>query len=152
MGSRGKLHGDFDIPADYAGELVAASLRDGGWKNLHYSDLLLEITAEQNKSKNIGSGLTAKSDFQATVRWQKQGEKNTRITVDVLDREGEAIEKDCQKLAHGVLKGVNERKDTLIASLANAKPRTTYGNARWAEPAELEAAGYVCLLFLSFFL
>lgn len=144
MGSRGKLHGDFDIPAEYAGELVAASLRDGGWKNLHYSDLLLEITAELNKSKNIGSGLTAKSDFQATVRWQKQGEKSTRITVDVLDREGEAIEKDCQKLAHGVLKGVSERKDTLISSLANAKPRTTYGNARWAEPAELEAAGYVC--------
>lgn len=143
MVTKGKLHGDFDVPGEYAGEVIAASLRDGGWKSLHYNDLLLEITAEQNKSKSIGSGITAKSDFQTTVRWQIQSEKSTRITVEVLDREGEATEKDCQKMAHGVLKGVNERKDKLKASLANAKPRTTYGKARWADLEELEKAGYV---------
>ncbi len=143
MSTKGKLHGDFDVPGEYAGEVIAASLRDGGWRNLHYNDLLLEITGEQNKSKNIGSGLNAKSDFQLTARWQVQSTQSTRITVEVLDREGEATERDCQKMAHGVLKGVNDRKGTLRASLANAKPRTTYGNARWAELEELEKAGYV---------
>jgi len=139
---KGKLHGDFDIPLDYAGELIAASLRDGGWKNLHYNDLLAEINAEQNKTKSIGGGLSAKNDFQATIRWEDLGNK-TRILVEVVDRENEATERDCQKLAHGVLSGINDRKGALKQSLAKAKPRTTYGKARWAELPELETAGYV---------
>lgn len=144
MGSnKGKLHGDFDVPGDYAGEVIAASLKVCGWKNLNYNDLLLEITGEKKKSDNIGGGITAKSEFQVLVTWKLQGDQSIRITVEVEDSEGEATQKDCQKLAHGVLKGVNDRKGTLKASLANAKPRATYGKARWAELDELEKAGYV---------
>ena len=140
MGAKGKLHGDFDLPIDYVGELVAASLRDG-WRNLNYNDLLLEITADQNKTQNL-SGFSLKNDFQATVRWQPQGER-VRVSVEVLDREQQALERDCRKMAHAILQGVSERGATIKSSLARAKPRTNHGSARWATNEDLEKAGYV---------
>ena len=142
MGARGKMHGDLAVPADYVGELVATSLRANSWGNLNYNDLTQEITGEQKKTEKR-SGIPWSFDYRIAVSWVK-GENGTfKLSVDVHDREIHSMERDCKQLCFDVIKGVASRAETVKESLANAKPRTAYGTARWSAEKDVEAAGYL---------
>mgnify|MGYP000856106154 CR=1 FL=1 len=141
MGAKGKLHGDFEVEESYLGELIATSLRANAWQQLNYNDLTQEITGEQKRTEKR-SGIPWTFDYRLSVVWFEQGGK-WRIVVEVQDREAQSVERDCQKLCFEVLKGISERLERVKASLAKAKPKTSYGTARWASKADIEAAGYV---------
>jgi len=143
MGARGKMHGDLDVPEGYIGELVATSLRANSWGNLNYNDLTQEITGEQKKTEKR-SGIPWSFDYRISVSWTK-GSSNDKfkVAVEVHDREIHSMERDCSQLCFDVIKGVAGRAETIKESLANAKPRTAYGTARWSGAKDVEAAGYV---------
>lgn len=142
MGETGKIHGDFEIPADYVGELVAASLTANSWNQPKYNDLLVEITAEQRKNERR-SGISFDLDYRAVATWKFPAEGKVRIFITVSESAGNALKRDCERLAVEILKGVAQRADTLKESLKRAKPRTNYGTAKWAEEKDLKAVGYV---------
>lgn len=141
MGAKGKLHGDFEVEESYLGELIATSLRANAWQQLNYNDLTQEITGEQKKTEKR-SGIPWTFDYRLSVVWFEQGGK-WRVVVEVQDREAQSVERDCQKLCFEVLKGISERLERVKATLAKAKPKTSYGTARWASKGDIEAAGYV---------
>ena len=142
MGETGKIHGDFDIPEDYVGELVAASLTANSWNQPKYNDLLVEITAEQRKNERR-SGIAFDLEYRATVTWKFLGDGKVRIITTVAESAGNALKRDCERLAVDVLKGIAQRLETLKESLKRAKPRTNYGTSKWADEEALQTAGYV---------
>ena len=140
MGAKGKLHGDFEIPKEHVGELIATSLRANSWQNLNYNDLTQEITGEQKKTDKR-SGIPWAFDYRLSVSWEEKGDK-WRITIDVHDREVHSMERDCKQLAFDILQGISDRAERVKATLQKTPPKTSYGTARWSNAEDIEAAGY----------
>lgn len=141
MAVTGSLHADFEMPAEYVGELVAASLRSNAWQQLNYNDMVREITGEQKKTDKR-SGLTFQHDYAVNVTWKFLAGKQVRVTVEVKDREARGKQDACRNAAYEILEGISKRLEVLKETLANAKPRTNYGKARWATLEDLRKAGY----------
>ena len=128
MGAKGKLHGDFEIPKEHVGELIATSLRANSWQNLNYNDLTQEITGEQKKTDKR-SGIPWAFDYRLSVSWEEKGDK-WRITIDVHDREVHSMERDCKQLAFDILQGISDRAERVKATLQKSTPKTSSSRKR----------------------
>lgn len=138
---RGKLKATLTIPEGYEAELVATSLRSNGWQSLSYSEVTCEITGDQKKTE-YKAAMSFLFDYKVRCSWLKSAEQ-TEIFVEVVEQEGNANPRDCQKIAYDIISGVANRAGPTAAKLAVQPRNTLHGGDRFADLGDLEEAEYV---------
>lgn len=136
----GKLRATLSLPTGYEAELVATSLRASGWQNLSYNDMTDEITGEKKKSERK-SGLTFNFDYRCHCFWWREGDASI-LKIEVTDEERNSSKRDCQKLAHEIISGVESRSHLVAQRVEDTPVKTTYGADRFALEQDLKSAGY----------
>jgi type IV secretion system protein VirD4 len=95
------------------------------------------ITADQKIPQNI-MGKMWHYNFTATIRWKEAAGIST-ITVEVNELSYTHSGPDCKKKVHELIDGFGQDGQSVF----EAQKKATKG-ARWATPAELKRAGYLC--------
>jgi type IV secretory pathway TraG/TraD family ATPase VirD4 len=128
-------------PATRLAELVSTACSEIGW---HVEKVWLnQLSAALRRTQRV-SGLSANYEYRLRVKWGEiLPNKSSWVQVRVLEQEDRMSEKALVDLGVEVLSLIAEKATDLEEAEAAAKPSQKYGSARWANPADLESAGYI---------
>lgn len=138
---QGRLSAVIDAPHDLVAQIAIMSLADNGYPPGLFN-LLDEITTGKRKSQKA-SGIGYDLDFSVKLSWQPESERETRLTVSVIEREGHLTARECQRECFKIIQGIDKRASGFTELVKQTKNRTTYGDARWATTEDLAGANYL---------
>ena len=107
---KGALSGKIAVPAKLMPELVVMSMSHNGWSGTY--NQLNEIVARKRKNAKA-AGVGYEVDYAARIWWEAQSDAATKVVVEVTDREGNVLERDCKQESANLIAGIDNRAANL---------------------------------------
>lgn len=142
MGTRATASAVVEAPQDRIAELIRSAIGRLSWHVDNVNTSLYEFNAVYQKHERI-KGINWQYTFHSTITWTPTGDSGVSINVEVREDNNNWTEQTCREYCEQILATLQERAGALV-EIEQSKPKpTTYGSARWAEPSDLEQAGYL---------